>query len=80
MASCAEFLASEGKCMGQPLKSSQLKVDLHPFTPVEMLGEIFCGSVLILVRQKLTTWGTPLSVLCPFKDQEPTFPDVILSQ
>ena len=33
--------------MGRIIKSSQLKVDLLWFTPVEILGEIFCGGVLI---------------------------------
>lgn len=31
--------------MGQPNKSPQLKGDLLLFTPVEILGEIFCGTV-----------------------------------
>lgn len=43
--------------MGRPFKSPQLKGDLLHLTPVEMLGEIFCGSVYIYSAEKLTTWG-----------------------
>ena len=43
--------------MGQPNKSPQLKVDLLLLTPVEMLGEIFCGTVYDYSAQNLITWG-----------------------
>ena len=62
MASCDEFLTSEGECMGLPIKSPQLKEDLHLFTPVEILGEIFCGGVYIYSAEKLITWGTDCEV------------------
>jgi hypothetical protein len=34
------FFSSQGKCMGRPIKSPQLKGVLLWFTPVEKLGEI----------------------------------------
>lgn len=43
--------------MGQGIKSPQLKADLLLFTPVEMLGEIFSGSVYNYCAGNLTTRG-----------------------
>lgn len=43
--------------MGQPNKSPQLKVDSLLLTPVEMLGEIFCGTVYNYLAQNLITRG-----------------------
>jgi hypothetical protein len=43
--------------MGPPIKSPQLKEDLLLFTPVEILGEIFCGSVYNYCLGKLITRG-----------------------
>ena len=48
--------------MGQGIKSPQLRGSLLGFTPVEILGEIFCESVCIYSAEKLITWGTDCEV------------------
>jgi hypothetical protein len=44
--------------MGKPIKSPQLRRSLLCFTSVEILGEIFCGSVYNYCAGNLITWGT----------------------
>ena len=43
--------------MGQPLKTPQLKGSLLWFTPVEILGEIFCGTLYNHCAENLITRG-----------------------